>query len=85
MEQQKAKILVKVTRSLHGEPRRPLAALKRTLVALKKAHKILEEANKQDKNKDFGKDSGNNEITKTAKNEKKSDVFNRQKKGKMNN
>ena len=63
MEQHKAKILEKVVRSPDEEPRRPLAALKR-------AHKILEEANKQDKNKDFGKDSGNNEITKTARNEK---------------
>ena len=42
MEQHKAKILEKVVRSPDEEPRRPLAALKR-------AHKILEEANKENK------------------------------------
>ena len=39
------------------------------------------------KNKDFGDNSSEKQITvnKTAKNEKKGNVFNRQKKGKMNN
>ena len=39
------------------------------------------------KNKDFGDDSSEKQITvnKTANNEKKGDVFNRQKRGEMNN